>query len=544
MIGVHTSASLQPAVEEFFELFKTPWEYLFPERDYDVVLCCGVGPATYKTQLLLIYSGHADPDGAEGVCPSVLVHEGARIPIYTNQRLLNEDCTISLRIEEPGPAAGQGRATIVYAGYNLFFEIAFLLSCGQPANHAAMPALELHIALLRNLILRYTAYLIEIPCRPAGYSIIACLTHDVDHPSITKQRWQTILGFLYRATIGSALELSRRRRSVAQVLRNWRAALSLPLMYAGLVRDLWDCFGTYSDIEGSRPSTYFFIPTKGYSGRDKNEGSNTKRAAAYAASELHSLITSLGREGREIGVHGIDAWRDTKQGVHEREAIAELTGETRLGVRMHWLYYDSRSPVCLEEAGYEYDSSVGYNETVGYRAGTTQVFKPTGVSQLLELPLHIMDTSLFYPDYLNLTSKQALSVISEMVSQVEQFGGVITVNWHDRSLAPERQWGDVYQGIIQRLSDANAWFATCKEAVAWFRQRRSIRFDHIRMDADKALRVSIRSEQKPDRTPPLRLRVYAGRNLRFDSQHADASCLDFDVCKSSHDFTVRMHSRN
>ena len=40
---------------------------------------------------------------------------------------------------------------------------------------------------------------------------------------------------------------------------------------------------------------------------------------------------------------------------------------------------------------------VGYNETVGFRAGTSQVFAPIGTKHLLELPLHIQDTSLLYP---------------------------------------------------------------------------------------------------------------------------------------------------
>ena len=54
-----------------------------------------------------------------------------------------------------------------------------------------------------------------------------------------------------------------------------------------------------------------------------------------------------------------------------------------------------------------YDSTVGYNETIGYRAGTSQVFKHPDVDHLLELPLHIMDTALFYPSYMNLSDDQA-----------------------------------------------------------------------------------------------------------------------------------------
>ncbi len=110
---------------------------------------------------------------------------------------------------------------------------------------------------------------------------------------------------------------------------------------------------------------------------------------------------------------------------------------------MHWLYYDQQSPSALETAGAAYDSTIGYNETVGYRAGTTQVYKPLDVSRLLELPLHVMDTALFYPSYLGLSPQEARALLGRMVDNAVHFGGCLTINWHDRSLAPERLWGEM-----------------------------------------------------------------------------------------------------
>ena len=51
------------------------------------------------------------------------------------------------------------------------------------------------------------------------------------------------------------------------------------------------------------------------------------------------------------------------------------------------------------------------------------------------------------------------------------------INWHDRSLAPERLWGGFYQDLIAEVGKGDrAWFATAGEAVDWFRWRRSFRF--------------------------------------------------------------------
>jgi len=67
-----------------------------------------------------------------------------------------------------------------------------------------------------------------------------------------------------------------------------------------------------------------------------------------------------------------------------------------MGVRMHWLYYSQQSAASWRPLARLYDSTIGYNDTIGYRAGTTQVYKPLDANRLLELPLHAMDTAMFY----------------------------------------------------------------------------------------------------------------------------------------------------
>ena len=122
-----------------------------------------------------------------------------------------------------------------------------------------------------------------------------------------------------------------------------------------------------------------------------------------------------------------------------------MVGNPVRGLRMHWLYFDpKRSPEILDQAGFDYDSTCGYNETVGFRAGTAQVFRPLGTRHLLELPLLIMDTAMFYPAYMNLTDRAARSVVQQLIQHVQRFGGALTINWHDRSLAAERCWDEFY----------------------------------------------------------------------------------------------------
>ena len=187
--------------------------------------------------------------------------------------------------------------------------------------------------------------------------------------------------------------------------------------------------------------------------------------------------------GCEIGLHGIDAYINEDSGRVELAQIRQLTGSKNIGVRMHWLYFGEQSARILEKVGAAYDSTNGYNEAIGYRAGTTQVFRPLGSTRLLELPLHIMDTALFYPDRMNLSPREAAKRVNRIIAQAVEFGGVVTVNWHDRSIAPERCWDEFYVDLVRELKDQGAWFATAEQAVAWFRKRRAAAVEGGRLQA-------------------------------------------------------------
>ena len=162
----------------------------------------------------------------------------------------------------------------------------------------------------------------------------------------------------------------------------------------------------------------------------------------------------------------------------------------------------------LERAGASYDSTVGYNETIGYRAGTTQAYGPLGTSRLIELPLHVMDTALFFPSYLHLSPAEARKRVGRMIDDAIRFGGCLTVNWHDRSIAPERLWGDFYVDLVAELKARGAWLTTAGEAVAWFRNRRSAVFESAGWEPE-TLRTKIAVETRDD-LPGLQLRVCDG----------------------------------
>lgn len=521
MIGVIADSAEQEIVREFFELFKTPWEFYRRDRQYDVVLCAGDGKLDGIGELVVVYAGrktHFDDEhqiqtGSERKQSCILSYQGYRLPIYGDTITFQENANGLLTDEDSHePAAVLDRSLegvrIARVGYDLFGEVRALLTVGQPPANADMPALELHIAILRDLITGSGVPLAEIPPIPDGYEFVACLTHDVDHPSIRQHKWdRTTAGFLYRALFGSLVNLFRGRMPVRDVARNWVAAFKLPFVHLGLAKDYWREFpDRYQELEQGIHSTFFVIPFKDRAGQTSSGPAPGYRAAQYGARDIADVIQKLLTAGCEVGLHGIDAWLDDSKGREEFEEIRRLTGVAETGVRMHWLYHDRQSSAALEKAGAAYDSTVGYNQTAGYRAGTTQVYKPLEASRMLELPLHVMDTALFYPAYLGLSPKQAKRLLDRMADNAAQFGGCLTINWHDRSVAPERLWDASYRELVQDLKSRGAWFSTAGQATSWFRKRRSVVFE---TDSGEPGGVRARvTAGGADNLPGLRLRIH------------------------------------
>ena len=498
MIGVAVDAADLAVAREFFELFKTPWEVAVPNRHYSAVLSTTGQYEGFHSPVVLAYGSAQQPLDDEKHVSIEYRHLGEvvcgdrLIPIYGSLATFAGE-TRGLTVDGKSiQYETRLRTRVVWRiGYDLFHEVRHLLTVGQPASRALIPTLDLHIEVLRNLLVELGVPFLEVPPRPAGYDYTCCLTHDIDFHGIRRHGLdRTLAGFLLRASIGSVVDVVRSRRTPGDALRNFSALCSLPFVFTGLMPDFWRPFDDYAAVEDPRRSTFFLVPFRGRPGLSPTGAADPTRAVQYQASEIAEDVHAAIARGSEIALHGIDAWRADDDGRAEMREITSLTGRETTGIRMHWLYFSERSPRLLEDAGFDYDSTWGYNDAVGYRAGTSQVFAFPGTTRLLELPLTIMDTALFAWDRWAMTRADAWRHCDAVVDHATRAGGAVVVNWHCRSLAPERLWGAFYQELLRRLADRNrTWFATAGEAVEWFRWRRSIHFaattdnESVRIDA-------------------------------------------------------------
>lgn len=551
MIGVIAPDTEKRVVQEFFEIFKTPWEFYEAQRSYAVVITTSELDSGVDARVLIVVGSARKQfdevwgltDNGRPVEGSELTYDGKVLPVFGEALSFGlAGVPATLQFRESSEAASlefcENEKTIYRLGIDLFGEIAHVLTRGQPVPYAHVPTLELYRQMIREMILKAGVPVLEIPPVPGGYNFLVGLTHDVDFVWITRHALDhTLLGFLYRAVIGTLISYLRGRAPFTRVLKNWKAVLKLPLVFLRLAKDPWLQFDRYTEMEKRFGATYYFVPRKGDPGTDLwTEGrAHSKRATRYDVGDIQPIVDDLVSEGFEVGLHGIDAWHDTESAGEELGRIREIVSDQEIGVRMHWLFYCKNTPEVLESAGFDYDSTLGYNEAVGYRAGTTQVFRPLEVDRLLELPMHIQDSALFYPGRMGLRQSEAWDLVSEILDNSDVHGGAVTVNWHHRSIAPERLWDDFYVRLIEEFERRGAWIGSARQIVSWFRKRRSLAFDEVSWSGGE---LTVRLSSAGDcRTLPMRLRVHkpdpeadvGGRGSRNEHKYCDfffSDCLE------------------
>lgn len=535
-IGVEVNADDLRIAEEFFELFKIRWEPVVPGRKYGVVVSMNGRVRGLDADMFLVYGSEpleVDRQAGVGVeqiaGPVDVEWRERRFPVYGRVARFDAGAR-EYGVRSAGRSVGytqgfNGRC-VRRIGYDLLGEVRHLLTAGQPASRAMTPTLDLHISLLRDLLRESGARFLEVPPCPDGYDFICCLTHDIDFFGIRRHRFdRTLAGFVARASVGTLRDLLRGRRTAGEAFRNWVALSSLPFRFLGLARDLWRPFEDYVRAENGRRSTFFLVPFKDRPSIAPDGRLDKRRGVPYQISEIRDELHKVTGKGGELALHGIDAWRDSAAGRVEMKELTSLTGRDTSGVRMHWLYFGDESPRRLEEAGFDYDSTFGYNDAIGYRAGTSQVFRLPDTNSLLELPLSIMDSAMFYPSRMGLAHDAAFERCQELVTNARRFGGTVVVNWHCRSLAPERLWDRFYKELLEGIENGGrVWFATAEEAVQWFRWRRAIKF----ADNGDPSGVTVTAPPLRSAAPAARIRVHCPvgaadvpvRDVRFDGREA------------------------
>ena len=169
-------------------------------------------------------------------------------------------------------------------------------------------------------------------------------------------------------------------------------------------------------------------------------------------SELMNELKSL---GAEMGIHpSYVTFQSPKQLRGEVESLVALLGERSAGGRQDYLRWSPNTWVEWDKLGLAYDSSVGFADHVGFRAGTCVPYRPWLWSEqreakLVEIPLLVMDSTLY--GYMKLSANQALMVVKDIVDRCRAVGGVFTIAWHNTTLL-RSGYSQIYRKILDEIA--------------------------------------------------------------------------------------------
>jgi hypothetical protein len=187
-------------------------------------------------------------------------------------------------------------------------------------------------------------------------------------------------------------------------------------------------------------------------------------------------------KGWEIGLHAsVNARQDPIRFAEERQLLeAELDGYKLKGLRHHYWATDAETPErtlwAHASAGFEYDSSLGLNDSPGLRRGMTWPFRPfdrerARIMPILEVPPTLMDGGIFYRD---VTAEEGAEAISAHLHAVFKAGGAAVLDWHLEQCNPARLRGagPVLSSVLLELAgDSNIFWASPAELADWWQTR-------------------------------------------------------------------------
>jgi len=160
-----------------------------------------------------------------------------------------------------------------------------------------------------------------------------------------------------------------------------------------------------------------------------------------------------------LGYHvSFEAGQNPNRISEEIEILQKALGQRVLYSRNHYLL--SKEPADfykLINSGITDDFTMGYADLSGFRLGTARSVRwvdpyTSTVTSLNLHPLTIMDVSLFGDQYMALFIEDAKKYSIKLLNQVKEFGGELSLLWHNTSLIPQKKEVQLYSELLSYLS--------------------------------------------------------------------------------------------
>lgn len=281
---------------------------------------------------------------------------------------------------------------------------------------------------------------------PSDAPFAVCLTHDVD--------------YLYVSPLMKGI-------SALNHLRNIRFSLFLHSIIDMRSKKipLWNFYEILALEEkyGAKSSFYFMVQDLG------------DQDYEYNIEDCMDIIQDISDRGWEVGLHGGHAAYVNPVEIKEKkQRLEKILNRKVIGYRNHYLRFKvPETWEYLANAGFEYDSTFGYADCIGFRNGMCHPFKPYNLNtqceiDILEIPLIIMDRSLDL--YMGFDPDRAWDITIKVINTVAECHGIITLLWHNTELVKDNMM--FYERILKYCAEKKAWMTSGEKILKWAQNRK------------------------------------------------------------------------
>ncbi len=307
-----------------------------------------------------------------------------------------------------------------------------------------LPVVDVYCYLLRIMMERFLPELSREIYWNEDSRFALSLSHDVDY-------WDYWTPQHSKDTLKYNLKTLRDRplRAIYKILAH---SIHKKLFY-----DPWkqNRYIVRRELDRNVRSTWFLLA----SGQIEDNRQNYLADVVYK----EQIIDAIGQQ--EVGLHGSPQSAFNLDILDRELESLRRVGFNPIGFRTHYLHFDyQKSFSILEQAGIQYDSTLGYWENIGFRAGVSFPFFPFNIAEnrpfrVLEIPLIVMDTTLHSPKAMGLNLRRARRRLKKMITLAEKYQSHITLLWHNNTFDPVDfpGWGSLYYQTIDHALARGGW---------------------------------------------------------------------------------------
>jgi hypothetical protein len=259
------------------------------------------------------------------------------------------------------------------------------------------------------------------------------VSHDIDHITVWEHLFRDTIIPKYMARMH--IELLSGKISLREYTLRW----------SDFFKNKWqniDELITFNNIH-KVPSSFFIAVSKGV-------GLNYSNEAALI------WIEQIKKRNCEIGVHGIAF--DSKEKIKEElELFKKLSGQSQVGIRMHYVRNDENTFQTFDETGYAYDSTVNSFEN------------PYKIGNMWEFPFQIMDGWVIEDGkrWQTKNLEQAKENTKHLIDKAfEHKLNYLGIDFHDRYFSHAfKTWVEWYMWVIDYCEAQKMQFVNFEEAI-------------------------------------------------------------------------------